>query len=473
VPLDGGPAQTLFQEKRPLNGMAVGVDGRVVFNRELSGIWQFTVGSAPTAVTALAKGELVHALPQLVANDAVLLFTVRPSFSTWGHERVEAQVLATGERKLILRDAADARYVSSGHLLFLRRGLLMAAPFDLTRLAVTGPPVAVLDGVAQSLTEGNTGDITGGGQFSVSTTGALAYIPSPVVPVPNAALVMVDRRGHARPLAGELRDYGLPRVSPDGHRLAVVIRTLTENALWVLDLARGSFTKLIAEGEVMFPRWTPDGQRIAFHYTRDGVSQLAWQSADDSAGPDTLVEGGVFASSWSPDGRHLATLNGSDIWVLTVGDRPPSYSPLAVTPEEERDPEFSPDGRSLAYTSNKTGRWEVYVRHYPGSGPSIPVSTTGGYNPAWNPKGGELFFLSGTHVMAVAMVGRQPGTPRPLFESRGSCEPVRCYDVMSDGQHFVFARAVPRDPAPPVTHINLVQNWVEELKGRVPVRGAK
>ena len=395
APLDGGPAETLVPARHgPPDGVAQGVTGRVVFASNSGEIRQVSSGSAPTAVTSLAKGERQHALPQLLANDTVLLFTVRTSRRTWGTEQVVAQVLATGERKLLLQDASDARYVPSGHLVFLRRGLLMAVPFDLTRLAVTAPPVGVLDGVAQALTSGLGGDITGAGQFSVSASGALAYVPSPVVPYPDAVLVTVDRHGQVRDVPTQRLKYrpGLS-LSPDGRRLAVTIATLTEEALWTVDVTRGSLTKLSTGGEADDPRWTPDAQRIAFYFLRDGVPHVAWQRVDGSAGPETLVAEGGWPSSWSPDGQHLATVKDNDVWVLTVGQRQPTFTRVTTTPEEEFYPEFSPDGRWLAYASDKTGRFEVYLRPYPQSGPSTPVSIAGGSDPAWNPKGGELFFL--------------------------------------------------------------------------------
>jgi serine/threonine-protein kinase len=228
------------------------------------------------------------------------------------------------------------------------------------------------------------------------------------------------------------------RLSPDGRRLAVTIATLTEAALWTANITRGSLTKVSVGGEADSPRWTPDAQRIAFYLLRDGVPHVAWQRVDGSAGPDTLVAEGGWPSSWSPDGRHLATVKDSDIWMLTVGDRQPAFMRVTTTPEEERSPEFSPNGRSLAYVSDKTGRFEVYVRPYPESGPSTLVSIAGGSDPAWNPKGGDLFFLEPIpsapgeyRMMAVSIVGQQPGTPRPLFTFRATdlyaqCAPARC-----------------------------------------------
>jgi serine/threonine-protein kinase len=307
-----------------------------------------------------------------------------------------------------------------------------------------------------------------------------------VVPYPDAVLVTVDRQGRVIDVPTQRLKYRPAlSVSPDGRRLAVTTATLAEAALWTADVTRGSLTKLSAGGEADAPRWTPDGQRIAFYFLRDGVPHVAWQRVYGSAGPDTLVAEGGWPSSWSPDGQHLATVKDRDLWVLTVGDRQPTLMRVTTTPEEECNPEFSPDGRWLAYASDKTGRFEVYLRPYPESGPSTPVSIAGGSDPAWNPKGGELFFLEPVpsapgeyRMMVVPIAGQAPGTPRPLFAFRATdlyaqCKPIRCYDVTPDGQRFVATKVLPRDPPPPVTHLTLVLNWVDELKAKVPVTRGK
>jgi serine/threonine-protein kinase len=483
LPLGAGPVQTLASGVGSTAGLAAGVSGLVVFSRG-GRIWRVSPETPPTPITSLARGETAHVLPQLLANDAVLLFTVRTSESTWGREQVVAQVLATGERKLLVRDAADARHVPGGRLVFLRRGLLMAAPFDLGRLAITGQPVPLLDGVSQSLTGANSNVMTGAGHFSISATGALAYVPSQVVPYAQSALVTVNRHGRVSTLPGDVRSYDTAlRLSPDGRKLAVSTSSLTEHALWTLDLARGSLTKVTSIGEASAPRWTPDGQRMAFFWLTDGVSQVAWQRSDGSLPPETLARD-LVPSSWSPDGRHLAAVKDDDLWVMTVGGGQPTVARVTETPEAEYHPEFSPDGRWLAYTSNATGRREVYLRPYPGPGPTIPVTVAGGTDPAWNPQGGELLYLVmvpglqagnpwGLRMMSVRIRDGRPGHPRRLFDFTMDlglgCLPVRCYDVTADGQGIVAIRPVPRDPPPPVTHINLVLNWVDELKAKVPV----
>lgn len=477
MPLDGGAAQTLAAVGEPPYGMTIGSTGRLAFSD--GRIWQVASGSAPIPVTTLLKGETAHLLPQWLPTDAVLLYTVRTSGETWGHERVVAQVLATAERKTLVEDAVDARYVPTGHLVFLRRGLLMAVPFDVNRVAVTGAPVALLDGIAQALASSYSGDITGAGHFSVSATGALAYVPSPVVGYPDALLATVDRQGRVSVLPGEPHSFGRAvHLSPDGHRLAVSIRTFTEKALWVADLTTGSLMKFTIGGEAWWPHWSPDGRHIAFERVKEGISEVVWQRADGSAPVATLASG-FEAPSWCPDGRHVAVQKDGDLWAVTVGNGQPTLTRITETPEVEGSPEFSPDHHWMAYVSDKTGRPEVYVKPVSASTPGTLVSLASGTSPAWNPRGRELFFVEGsdpterTRLMAVEMRDGRFSPPVPLFDVPPGlkfwCYPSRCYDVTPDGQRFITTKVRPRDPPPPVTHINLVLNWGEELKARVSV----
>jgi serine/threonine-protein kinase len=171
----------------------------------------------------------------------------------------------------LLRDAADARYVPSGHLVFLRRGQLLAVAFDADRLEVRGAPVPMLEPVAQALSGAHSSDVPGAGQFAVAATGTLAWVPAPVAQMRDAVLVTVDRRGHVSPLAAPVRTYSPSvRLSPDGRRLAVVTQTITEVDLWVYDLGREAWTLLAGDGEAIWPMWFPDGRRLLFDWLTDG-----------------------------------------------------------------------------------------------------------------------------------------------------------------------------------------------------------
>jgi Tol biopolymer transport system component len=337
--------------------------------------------------------------------------------------------------------------------------------------------------VTQALTSGNSDDMTGAGQFSVASTGSLAYIRGAVIPHRDFELVAVDRRGRVTPLGAPTRSYNPDLgLSPDNRYLAVPIESLTETGLWLYDRERGTLSKLTPGGETLCPLWTPDGQHVAFYWSNRGVSQLAWQRADGTAGPEVLARDAGYASSWTPDGRHLALVKDFDIWIATVENGKAAVEPLARTPDIELWPEFSPDGRWLAYGSNASGRNEVYVQPYPGPASRQQVSLEGGESPAWSPMGRELFFLSlpdslgVRHMMAVDVrPGRTLsfGRPRLLFAFsepplRLRCEPTGCYAVAPDGQRFYAVQAAPAAPTAAVTHIHLIQNWTEELKARVP-----
>jgi hypothetical protein len=324
-------------------GIACGEDGRLFYEGPGRAIWSAQPERAAATLTKRLDTEVAHVLPHLLPGDRGLLYTVRHRERTWGDEDVVAHVFATSERKLLLRDAADARYVASGHLVFLRRGTLFAVGFDLSRLSVRGAPVPALDAVTQALTSGHSDDMTGVGQFSVASTGSLAHIRGAVIPHLDFELVAVDRRGRVTPLGAPTRSYspGLG-LSPDRRYLAVPIESLTETGLWLYDRERGTLSKLTPGGETQFPRWTPDGQRVAFRWLSEGVSKLAWQRADGTAGREVLTREANSPSSWSPDGRHLAVAKDGDIWIATVEN-----GKAAVRGEPIRCYAVAPDGQQF------------------------------------------------------------------------------------------------------------------------------
>ena len=490
VRLDGGPPTDVSPDARlePPFGLAWADSGALFFGSIPGEVMQIPVEGqgAPRAVTKVLDGELRHMLSSVLPGGRAILYTVRKRLYSWGGEEVVAQMLATGTRKTLLQNAVDARYVASGHLVFLREGRLFAVPFDPDRLERTGNEVPVLQTVAQALT-GSSGDVSGAGQYAVSSTGHLAWVPSAAVSYPLGSLVTVDRQGRVTRLPAEPRPYVAPvRLSPDGRQLAVTVSELYERGLWVYDLGRPNLApRPVHRGDdAVWPAWSRDSRQMAFMQIKDGTCLLVTKPADSdaSAPPSLWVRSDVLSpSSFTLDGHILAVRRYGGIMAVTPEGH---VQPKIATPGNyERWPALSPNGRWLAYGSEATGRIEVYVTSYPDVRPADAqqVSIDGGESPAWRPNGRELFFVSlpnsaGKRWMMAAEFSPGPGprigSPHGLFEFNPekllfAAALLRAYEVSSDGR-FYGVEAVTPQPAPIVTHINLIENWFEELKVKAP-----
>jgi len=343
----------------------------------------------------------------------------------------------------------------------------MAAPFDLRRLAVTGPPVSMVEGVLEQ-------PAIGAAQYDVSATGTLVYIPGSFqTPL---KLVWLDRKGAEQPVNAPPHMYVLPRLSPDGRRVTFGIEE-ADPQIWTYDLDRDTLTRLTFQGKPnVDPIWTPEGKRIVF---KGPANRLFWQPADGSAPAEQLTDAKLGTNnvpgSWSADGQNMVFTydvpGGRQIWIYSSKDhkvRPFEQNP----PPYETAPRFSPDGHWIAYFSPESGRNEIYVRPFPGPGGKWQVSTDGGTEPVWNPRGHELFYREGKKMMVVEYEGQQTfsaGKPKELFE--GSYVPTPRsfpdYDVSPDGQRFLMLK--PAEEEQSSSHITVVVNWVEELKQKVPL----
>ena len=485
IPLVGGPAVTLCPSDLVF-GASWGGSGQIVFAKQTGGLWQVSAaGGIPTLATKLQPetGEYSHRLPQLLPDGQTVLFTVtRSVFPSWDDTVIVAQSLATGQRKLLIDGGADARFVPSGHLVFLRKGTLMAVPFDIRRLEVTGGAVGVVGDVMQAANIQPIQIDTGAGQFAVSSTGSLVFTTGGVFPQDRWSLVWVDRTGKVEPLPTGPGSYLAPRISPDGRRIAFN-STTGDWDLWTYDVQRGIAARLPMEGEQSVPIWTPDGSALTFRSQVKGVFALFQIKPDGSSLPEPVTQpardAAVVPNSWTPDGRALAFENNRETWILTREGKAPPRRLSASHLGEQVD--FSPDGHWLAYTSGRGEGGQVYVQPYPALDHREQVSTVSGFAPAWRRDGREMYFIESAsadgplkaRVMAVP-ISTSPafsaGTPRALFEGAFRIDgPFRGYDVTPDGQRFVMVQEVPQ-PTARVSQMVYVQNWVEELQSRVPTK---
>jgi len=477
VSVSGGAALTLGNVALP-NGASWSSQGMIAFSpTPISGLQEVPdAGGTPQPLTRLEK-EGSHRWPEFLPGGKAVLFATGTAAGNWTNAQVALQSVGTGERRNLVQGGTQPRYAPSGHLVYAQGGSLMAVPFDPQRLTATGAAVPMVEGILQSLA-------TGAAQYSFSSTGSLVYVPGGVQAT-QRRLVWVSRNGAEQPLAAPARAYRQPRLSPDGRRIAVAIEE-QETQVWLYDLSRETLTRLTFEGNTNFnPVWTPDGKRITFQSNKEGPQNLFWQLADGSGGLERLTTSEYVNApeSWSPDGQLLAFIEinpttGYDVWVLRMGD-PSAGSgqvrkaePFLRTPFNEGSARFSPDGRWLAYLSNESGRYEVYVQPYPGPGGKWQISTEGGTEPVWNPNGRELFYRSGDKMMAVDIAtqpGFAAGKPKVLFEGQYLPTPATFpnYDVAPDGQRFLMLKPIEQAQAAP-TQINVVLNWFEELKRRVP-----
>jgi serine/threonine-protein kinase len=416
-------------------------------------------------VTELAPGEIVHRWPQFLPGGKAVLFSAYRSLAGLDGATIEAVSLKDGRRKTLVRGAAWGRYLPSGHLVYINQGALFAVPFDADRLEVHGTPTPVLENVAYSAANGSA-------QIDFSRTGTLVYQSSKA----GSGLVTIqwlDESGNTRPLLPVPGNYLSPALSPDGSRLALT----SGGDIWVYELGRGSMTRLTFGGGYRNALWSADGRYIVSRAARDILSVRA----DGTAQPQVLTQG--IPWSFTRDGKRLAFNNVSpanidDIWTVPVetgssGLRAGKPELFVQAPFHERGPMFSPDGRWLAYQSNESGTYEVYVQGFPDGHGKRQISLGGGTLPAWSRNGRDLFFKFNRVIMVASYQARGdsfvPGTPRVWFEKQIANFPsTMSYDPAPDGKHIVAlmpadTRDEPRD------RVIFLLNFFDELRRRVPL----
>ncbi len=474
VSLVGGAPITLC-DVEVFEGGYWGSENTIVFTAGLpnAGLYRVSAnGGQPEslAMPDLERGEDEYQQPEILPGGRAVLFAVMQAGFTY---QIAVLSLETGEQKTLIENGRQPHYLPTGHLVYelTATGTLMAVPFDVERLELSGNPVPVFEGVRSGFGEGTA-------DYSISDDGTLIYASGGVTGGQENVLVWVDRKGAAQLVTEMQRDYWGPQVSPDGRRLALTIDQIGNSDVWIYDINSGILTPFtFAEGASARASWSPDGKRLAFTSNREGVYDIYWKPSDGSGEVEKLIasEYGTLLSSWSPQGvlaysENVGGSNFRDIWVLALeGERKPEE--FLATRFNERNPVFSPDGRWIALTSNQSGQDEIYVKSYADQGGTIQISIDGGQEPLWAPDGKELFYRNGDQMMVVSVVAAptfQAQTPRLLFEGSYRYDPgsrFSNYDISPDGQRFVMVKETEDQET---SQINVVLNWFEELKRLVP-----
>jgi serine/threonine-protein kinase len=483
ISITGGAAVTLCDVPNDRGGTWAD-DGTIVFqpdpNNGLSLMRVSSAGGKAEAFVKPAEGGTSLRWPQMLPGGRAVLYTAGAG-GGFQDANIVVQPLPGGTPKVVQRGGYYAHYLPSGHLVYLHDGTLFAAPFSLERLELTGQAVPVVEGVS-----GNTGN--GGAQFAVSESGTLVYVPGQSIGF-DAAINWMDRMGKTTVLRAASGNWSNPHFSPDGQRLAIDIADGKQIDVWVYEWARDTATKLTFDpANDAKPVWTPDGRRIVFASSRGrgGATNLYWQHADGTGDAQRLTESAntQLPGSWHPSGKFLAfqetnPQTGNDLMVLPVsGDEASGWKPgkptvFLSTPAAEVEPMFSPDGRWLAYQSNETGRFEVYVRPFPGPGGKWQISTASGGTATWSRGRRELFYRGDDNRIMVASYTVEGDSfradkPRLWSERPLNFRPrQRVYDLHPDGDRMALA-ATADSPQGKQDKVVFIFNFFDELRRLAP-----
>jgi serine/threonine-protein kinase len=474
VNVRGGVPITVCEAAVPF-GASWGQDNTILFGQQ-NGIMRVSAdGGAPELVITAGDKELLYG-PQLLPDGDAVLFSVTAGQgpNRWNQAQVVVQSLSSGQRTVVVKEGSDARYLSSGHIVYTVRDTLFGVAFDAKRRAVIGSARPLVERVHLPV-----GVATAGANYAVSDRGTLAYVSGGDS---RRSLVWSDRSGSAVAINTIPPDaYEDPRLSPDGSRVLVT----RGGDIWIYDIASGRSSRATRDGVSLMGVWNPTGSQIAYSSSKSGNLEAWVVPVDGSAEPRqlTTLGGQIHVDSWSPDGQLLtlhrhAPEGPTDIYVVPL-DGTDQKPRLFVGGKLSEGADFSPDMRYATYLSPESGRREIYIRPYPGPGGQVTVSVDGGREPIWSPNG-EVFYrnIEGDSLFAVSVTttpALKIGPPVQLFQRRryyitptGSPRPQ--YDVTADGQRFLMIAPGPGvDSSVDRAQIVVVQNWLEELKRLLPV----
>jgi Tol biopolymer transport system component len=494
VAIGGGAPVVLADPIQLPFGLSWEPDGTLYYGQP-DGIWRVSHnGGTPEHVVKTESGQQAYG-PQLLPGGEWLLFTLSktPGANRWNDADIVVQSLKSGERRVLRSGGFDARYLPSGYITYAFQNVVFGSAFDAKTLKLDDERVALVQGVQSAITA-----LLGGSAFyAVSNNGTLVFVPGaagPNLARPQRSLVWVDRDGNKKPLPVRPDDYTMARLSPDGTRIALVVGSTLPASdpppdIYVYDLKTENLTQLTFNPQADdAPVWSRDGSRIFYRAYKDGVGAVAAVSSDGGT-PELLArsESGDNPMAWSvsPDGETLLLVNAAtlqDINLATLGiGKDKTVKPLLDLAEQVSEPSLSPNGQWMLYyefAETSSTAFEVNIRPFPDvKQQRRPVGP--GLHPIFSADGSEIFLFDGAGL-SVAPVQYSPfrvGSPRKLFRGQfwyGVAGPTgalgRAWDVDSKNDRFLMITMPAADSsgAPAQADIDVVVNWLEELRQRVP-----
>jgi len=491
ISVDGGAATTVYETGENVRGGGFwGEDGNIYFANQRTPVMRVSPsGGTPSPVMPLQNGEVTNRAAQLLPGNEALLFEASADNNSWVNATIQVIFLKTGKRKTLIQGGYFGRFIhgsdpEQGHLLYMKAGTLYAAPMNARRAELTGAAVPMVEDVPIRA-------INGLAHIAISNSGSMVYVEGSNAAT-QVSMAWLDGAGGTEVLRAPPQNaYFFPRLSPDGKRIAMTINEPGGRDLWVYDWTQNRFTRLtfIKQISTSSPVWTPDGKHILFRNPLTSELQglgTYWMRSDGGGQTQLLMTGDVGASSFSPDGKRLAYTDfgvSPGIWTLPIDSTDPEH-PKAGKPElflASKDispasaPEFSPDGRWIAFALNQSGRFEIFVRPFPGPGGQWQITNSGGWLPRWGRDGHTLYFHGGLdyrQIMAASYTvsgdSFAAGEPRSwsgrmILEAQG-------FDLAPDGKRaLAVVPASGTASAIPSTHVNVLLNFEDELQRKAPM----
>jgi Tol biopolymer transport system component/tRNA A-37 threonylcarbamoyl transferase component Bud32 len=464
--VSGGPVQTICDAPSGRGG-TWNKDGVIVLAPNTNvGLYRVPAsGGTPTQIAAFDKnrGEDSLRWPVFLPDGKHYLYLSANFSGLKGVNAIFVGSLDSSEKRFVVESTANAAYAAPGYLLFYRDKTLLAQPFDLKRFALTGEATTILPEV-QFLPQVKRA------VFAVSDHGLL--VAQSGTEAALSQMVWFDRKGNALGSVGKPDVYGNVFLAPDGKSVAVDKTDMgsLNTDVWTYDLQRDSAKRLTFDPAIdAVPVWSPDAARVVFSSNRQLLFRMYLKDSDGAHDEKSIVEDEFynFPSDWSRDGKYILYYHGTDLWFLTYPELKSSL--FLKAPSALRNAQFSPDGKWVAYASNESGKWEIYVTSFPDARGKWQVSSGGGEQPRWRGDGKELFYLSsdGKMMVAPATLGANfdAGAPVVLFQSTPR-QPVLVYDlfvydVSRDGQRFLINTQVKQAESTPMS---VILNWPAKLE---------